>query len=237
MRRLVVAFGFLTRLPLPQVAADRDDFAAAIRYYPLVGLAIGAIVAASGWIGGLIDPWVGALAALGAWVAVTGALHLDGLSDLADGLGASHRDRARLLAVMADPHVGSFGVVAIVLQLLAKLVLLHGLASASWWILILVPFAARIGPLAWARWLPPLREGLGSAVAGAVRPHDLIGWALLLAATAVAVPAIAAAPILVACWGWWLHRRIGGVTGDCHGAGIELVETGLLLAVLALGRL
>ena len=135
-------------MPLPQVTADREDFAAAIRYYPVVGLAIGVIVAGCGWAGGRIDPWVGALAASVAWVAVTGALHLDGLSDLADGLGAAHRDRARLLAVMADPHVGSFGLVAIVLQLIAKLVLLHGLVASNWWSLALVPFAARIGPLA-----------------------------------------------------------------------------------------
>ncbi len=240
MRRLIVAFGFLTRLPLPRVAATGDDFAAAIRYYPVVGLAIGGIVAASGWAGSMIDPWAGALAALLAWVAVTGALHLDGLADLADGLGAAHRDahgdRARLLAVLADPHVGSFGVVAIVLQLLAKLVLLHGLAAGSWWPVALMPFAARIGPLAWARWLPPLREGLGSAVAGAVRRRDLAGWALLLAAAAAAVPAIAATPLLIGGWGWWLRRRVGGVNGDCHGAGIELVETGLLVALLTLGR-
>lgn len=237
MRRLVVAFGFLTRLPMPHVRANRDDFAAAIRYYPLVGLAIGAIVALSGRIGGLIDPWVGALAALVAWVAVTGALHLDGLSDLADGLGAAHRDRARLLAVMADPHVGSFGVVAIMIQSIAKLVLLHAMTPNGWWTLVLVPFAARIGPLAWARWLPPLREGLGSSIAGAVRVPDLVGWALVLLAAAATVPAIAVAPLLIAGWGWWLHRRIGGVTGDCHGAGIEVVETGLLLTVLAVGRL
>lgn len=237
MRRLIVAFGFLTRLPMPRVSADSSDFAAAIRCYPLVGLAIGVMVAASGRLGGLVDPWVGALAALAAWVAVTGALHLDGLSDLADGLGAAHRDRARLLAVMADPHVGSFGVVAITLQLLAKLVLLHGLASHGWSALVLVPVAARFGPLAWGRWLPPLGQGLGSAVAGAVRWRDLIGWALLLAAAAVLVPAIAVTPVLVAGGGWWLHRRIGGVTGDCHGAGIELVETGLLVALLAFGRL
>lgn len=235
MKRLIVAFGFLTRLPMPRVAADGADFAAAIRFYPIVGLAIGALVAASGWAGGLIDPWVGALAALVAWVAVTGALHLDGLGDLADGLGAAHRDRARLLAVMADPHIGSFGVVTIVLQLLAKLVLLHTLAGLAWWPLILVPFAARIGPLAWARWLPPLRDGLGARVATAVRPRDLIGWALVLAAGATALPTLLAAPLLILAFGLWLRWRVGGVTGDCHGAGIELVETGLLLAIVARG--
>ncbi|MEG3166003.1 adenosylcobinamide-GDP ribazoletransferase [Sphingomonas sp. PB2P19] len=220
---------------MPRVAADMDDFAAAIRCYPVVGLAIGALVALAGWAGAQVDPWVGALAALVAWIAVTGALHLDGLSDLADGCGAAHGDRTRLLAVMADPHVGSFGVVAIVVQLLAKLVVLH--VVVTWWPVALVPLAARIGPLVWARWLPPLREGLGSAVAGAVRTRDVAGWALALAGAAVLAPALVVAPLLIAGWWWWLRARLGGVSGDCHGAGIELVETGLLLALLVAGRL
>lgn len=236
MKRLIVAFGFLTRLPMPQIAVDGDDFAAAIRCYPLVGLVVGGLVALAGWAGGMIDPWLGALAALLLWVAVTGALHLDGLADLADGCGAAHRDRERLLAVMADPHIGSFGVVAIVLQLLAKLVLLHGVTGYGWVAVALLPFAARIGPLAWARWLPPLKAGLGAAVAGAVRTRDLVGWGLLLCGAAVFVPALAATPLLILGWGWWLKRRIGGVTGDCHGTGIELVETALLIALVIVGR-
>lgn len=230
MKPLVAAFGFLTRLPMPSVGATRDDFARAIRCYPVVGLAIGVMVAAAGWLGGRIDPWTGALAALVAWVAVTGALHLDGLGDLADGIGAAHGDRARLLAVMADSHIGSFGVVAIGLQLVAKLVLLHAIGAAGW-ALVLVPFAARIGPLAWARWLPPLHAGLGAMVARAVRRRDLISWTALLAAACTIAPALIAAPLMIAGVGLWLKRRIGGVTGDAHGAGIELVETGLLLAI------
>lgn len=237
MRRLIVALGFLTRLPVPRVEADTSDFAAAIRYYPCVGLIIGVALAAGGWAGAHIDGWTGALIALGCWVAVTGALHLDGLSDLADGLGAAHGDRQRLLTVMADPHIGSFGVVAIALQLVAKLVLIHAIApfgwgALGWGPLIAVPFAARIGPLAWARWVPPLKPGgLATMVAGAVRRRDLIGWGALLAAAAVVQPALAAAPLLIGGWGWWLRVRLGGVTGDAHGAGIELVESGLLLAL------
>lgn len=235
MKRLVVALGFLTRLPLPQVAADTGDFAAAIRLYPLVGLIIGAIIAGAGWLGALIDPWTDALAALACWVAITGALHLDGLADLADGLGAAHGDRQRLLAVMADPHIGSFGVTALALQLIAKLVLLHAAAPLGWWPLMLVPFVARTGPLAWSAWLPPLKAGgLATLVAGTVRRRDLIGWTLLAAAAAAIAPALLATPVLIGGWGWWLRARLGGVTGDAHGAGIELVETGLLLA-LAIG--
>jgi adenosylcobinamide-GDP ribazoletransferase len=231
VKRLLLAIGFLTRLPVPSLVSDSQDFAAAIRWYPVVGLIVGALVAGAGWLGALVDPWAGALAALACWVGVTGALHLDGLADVSDGIGAAHGDRSRLLAVMADPHVGSFGVVAIVLQLMAKLVLLHAL-SGAWLVLVLVPFAARVGPLAWARWLPALKPGLGEAVARAVRPRDLWGWALVLAGACVGAPALVAAPLLILGIGLWLRQRLGGVTGDAHGAGIELVETGLLLALV-----
>lgn len=134
---------------------------------------------------------------------------------------------------MADPHIGSFGVVAIILQLIAKLVLLRlAIAGEAWPALILIPFAARIGPLAWARWLVPLHQGLGARFSGIVRARDLIGWGAVLLGAAVFAPGLLAAPLLVAHFGLWLHLRLGGVSGDCHGAGIELVETGLLLAVI-----
>ncbi|WP_019831536.1 adenosylcobinamide-GDP ribazoletransferase [Sphingomonas sp. PR090111-T3T-6A] len=231
MKRFLVAIQFLTRLPTPRVESDAEDFAASIRWFPAVGLLIGAIVAGAEWLGAHIDPWVGAMAALAAWVMVTGALHLDGLSDLADGCGAAHGNRDRLLAVMADPHVGSFGVVAIGVQLLAKLVLLHALGG-NWPALTLIPFAARIGPLVWARWLPPLHAGLGAKFAGAVGMPHLIAWGALLLAVAWVAPGLLAALMLVPLWALWLRRKIGGISGDGHGAGIELIETGLLLACL-----
>jgi adenosylcobinamide-GDP ribazoletransferase len=238
MRRFVVAVQFLTRLPTPRVASDAADFAGSMRWFPAVGLLIGGIVAAASGAGGLVEPWTGALAGLVAWVAVTGALHLDGLGDVADALGAAHADRARLLAVLADPHVGSFGVVAIGLQLLAKLVLLHALLLAlPAWAIVPVPMAARIGPLLWARWLPPLHAGLGARFAEVVRPGDMLGWAAILCGAAVAVPGVAAALLLVPLWGVWLKRRLGGISGDGHGAGIELVESGLLLATVCWGVL
>ncbi|MBC9031343.1 adenosylcobinamide-GDP ribazoletransferase [Sphingomonas sp. JC676] len=233
MKGLILALQFLTRLPMPRVRADEADFARSMRWFPAGGLVIGIIIAGSAWACARLDPWTGALTGLVAWVAVTGALHLDGLSDLADASGAAHKDRDRMLTVMADPHVGSFGVVAIALQLIAKLVLLHELVEAKLFLpLILVPFAARIGPLVWTRWLPPLHNGLAARFASVVRILDIGGWLALLAASAFLAPAILAAPLLIAVWWLWLRRRIGGVTGDCHGAGIELVETGLLLALL-----
>lgn len=242
MKGLIVAVQFLTRLPTPRIAVSGAEFAASMRWFPAVGLIVGAIVAAGGWAGARIDGWTGALAALILWVAVTGALHLDGLGDIADARGAAHKasgrlsaveDRERMLAVLADPHVGSFAVVTIALQLLAKLVLLHGLIEAEAYTAIaLVPFAARIGPLVWSRWLADLHAGLGSKFRGVIRPFDLILWALLLVAATLASPSLIATPFILLFWGWWLQRAIGGISGDGHGAGIEVTESLLLLAAL-----
>ncbi|MEH3048478.1 adenosylcobinamide-GDP ribazoletransferase [Sphingomonas adhaesiva] len=234
MKRLFLAIGFLTRLPVPRIETTAADMAAAIRLYPVAGLVVGAPVVLAAAIG---DAWIGALAALVAWVAMTGALHLDGLADVADGLGAAHGDRARLIAVMADPHIGSFGTVTLVVQLLAKLVLLHAVIAAGvpLWMLAAIPFAARVGPLVWARVLPALKPGLGAQVAAAVRARDALGWAALLAAACVAMPWLAAAAPLIGAVALWARVRLGGVSGDVHGAGIELVETGLLGAWLLWG--
>jgi adenosylcobinamide-GDP ribazoletransferase len=233
MKGLVVAIQFLTRLPTPRISVSSDEFAASMRWFPAVGLIVGALVAGAGWAGARIDPWTGALFALIAWVAVTGALHLDGLGDIADASGAAHKDRERMIAVLGDPHVGSFAVVAIALQLLAKLVLLHALLDIQAFTAIaLVPFAARIGPLVWSRALPDLHAGLGSRFRNAVRPVDFIIWSLTLVAAACFSPSLLIAPIIFLLWGGWLLRNIGGISGDGHGAGIELGESLLLAAAL-----
>jgi adenosylcobinamide-GDP ribazoletransferase len=206
-----------------------------MRWFPLAGLAVGGAVAGLGWAGSLIDPWVGALFALSGWVMMTGALHLDGLGDIADAAGAAHHDRERLSAVLADPHIGSFGVVAIVLQLLAKLVLLHiALATAPLWAIAFVPAVARIGPMVWTLWLPPLHQGLGTRFRGGIGWRHAVLWVLPWAAACGFAPGLAQGLALIPLWGWWIARKIGGISGDGHGAGIELVESGLLLGLLIL---
>ncbi len=235
VNRFIAALSFLTQLPVPQREWREGDFEGAVPLYPFAGLVIGLCVAGAGWVGAQVDPWIGALAALTVWVGVTGALHLDGLGDVADGLGAAHGNRERLLSVMADPHIGSFGVVAIVLLLAAKLVLLHLLLPNGWVAIITVPAAARVGPLVWARFLPCLKpEGLGAAIAGATEPLHLIGWGLVLAAASLFLPVLLITPLLILGCGAWFRGRLGGMTGDAHGAGIEIVETALLLAFVVL---
>lgn len=239
MKGPLIALQFLTRLPTPRIAVSGEEFAASIRWFPAAGLIVGLLVAGGALLGAQLDPWLGALAALVLWVGLTGGLHLDGLGDISDALGAAHKDRDALRAVLADPHMGSFGVIAIALQLIAKLVLLRlAVEDGAFAALAAIPFAARIGPLFWARRLEPLHPGLGARFRDSVRRADLLLWAALLALTAVLLaPALLAALPLLLLWERALRRSLGGISGDAHGAGIELLETGLLLALTVAARL
>src|SRR3546814_17033968 len=80
--------------------------------------------------------------------------------------------------------------------------------------------------------MPDLHAGLGSRFRNAVRPADFAIWTMLLLAAAWASPSLLAAPLVFILWGWWLLDRIGGISGDGHGAGIEIAESLLLAAAL-----
>lgn len=234
MTRFWLAVQFLTRLPTPATPDFQPQLLVeSARWFPLVGLLLGALLALPLWLGAQLDPWLLAWLGLLAWAWLTGGLHLDGLADLADGLGAAHRDRARLLAVMKDPHLGSFGVLALILQCSAKLVLLMLLARAQGWAALwLIPAWARLGPLFWQS-LPPLAPGLAEAFSWRIPQRARLLWLLaLLALSAWLAPALLLAPLLLWAYHTWLRRKLGGVSGDCLGAGIELVESALLLAAV-----
>ncbi len=240
MRSLILAFQLLTRLPMPtlrDVGAGGQRQAAG--WFPLVGLVVGALVALPLTL--VSDPRLAALLALVVWVWVTGGLHLDGLADLVDALGAAHGDRERFLEVLADPHVGSFGVMALVLQLIAKFVLLWLLAetNAGWLIVLLIITLtaawARLGALIWSQTLSPLKTGLASSFSWPGGRWISLSWLMALLAASVAfAPALMLAPLVLLAWWGFLRQRLGGMSGDCLGAGIEGVESLLLLAAWSL---
>ena len=235
LRGLRLATQFLTRLPVGSIPDFRaEELSRSAAWFPAVGLIVGVLLAAAVWLGGLRNGLLaGALGVL-AWAWITGALHLDGLADLVDALAASHRDRERFLAVLADPHVGVFGAVSLVLVLLMKFALLPLVGSDALPGLVLVPAWARLGPLAWGRWLAPLKAGQAERFVWRLDARWIALWTVVLAAASLlAAPALCAAPLVLLGWGWWLRRRLGGVTGDCLGAGIEVSEC-VLLALLAL---
>lgn len=230
-RHVLLAFGFLTRIPVPVPGERRDDDLARSTWaFPLVGLAIGAAVA-----GVLViaqdRPFIAVWAAFALWVAVTGGLHLDGLADVIDGMGAAHRNPERFYQVAKDPHIGGLGAVAIGVQLISTVLLLLAIDPQHYWAVLLVP--------AWARWsvvvTAALVPALGSGMAAAVgRKHVVAAavWAVILGCASgwlapTALVGLACGPVLAL---WW-HRTLGGANGDCYGATIEMSETVLLLAI------
>ena len=242
LRGLKLAAQFLTRLPVSKV----DDFSPlelsrSAAWFPLVGTIVGLIITVVVFVCSHRSALLAGVLGVLVWVWLTGALHLDGLADLADALAASHRDPQRFLAVLADPHVGTFGVVAVVLVLMLKAAALAMLAAAPVLgivsALLGVPLIlawARLGPLAWSRWLKPLKAGHGERFAWRLHAGWIAVWtALLLIGSAVISPALCLAPLVIAAWGAWLKVRLGGMTGDCLGAGVEVTEAALLL-ILAL---
>lgn len=234
MRRLVLAIQFLTRLPTPRVRDFRqEDLSRSAVYYPLVGAIIGVLLALP--LYGFADrPWLAGVLTLLVWVWVTGALHLDGLGDVADAFGASHRDPQRFLEVLKDPHMGVFGVVTLVMQLLLKFVLLTELAvSPLWYGIVLVPVWARWGTLWWSRRLPSLHgAGMAERFSWQLSLRSMWLWAVLLAViTAIVAWPLLVALLLVPLVALYWRRRLGGISGDCLGASVEVTET-MLLAVL-----
>ncbi len=237
IRRLVLAIQFLTRLPTPQVRDfSPDELSRAAVYYPLVGAIIGGLLALP--LYGFADrPWLAGVLTLLVWVWVTGALHLDGLGDVADAFGASHRNPQRFLEVLKDPHLGVFGVVTLVMQLLLKFVLLTELAVSPWWYgIVLVPAWARWGTLWWSRLLPSLHAGgMAEQFAWQLSLRSMWLWAVLLAAvTAVVAWPLLVALLLVPLVAVYWRRRLGGISGDCLGASVEATETLLLLALVVI---
>jgi adenosylcobinamide-GDP ribazoletransferase len=234
MRRFLTALQFLTRLPTPRLAnVDADELSRAAAWFPVVGGIIGAVVALSLWIGGHASLPIGALLGVVIWVWITGALHLDGLADVADALAAAHKSPERFLEVLRDPHVGAFGVIALVLQLMAKLVLLSEISvPATLAALVLIPAWARWGPLVWSLAVQPLASGSGERFGWLINPTIVaIEGATLALFSVIFAPVLLAALLIVPAIAAYWKYRLGGITGDCLGAGIEVTETLLLFLV------
>jgi cobalamin 5'-phosphate synthase/cobalamin synthase len=172
---------------------------------------------------------------LGAWA--TGALHLDGLADTADGFGGG-RTREDVLRIMRDPAIGAFGATALVIVLGTRMTALALLLERGVGLpfLVTAPALSRWTVTALAACLPYARVegGLGTAVVqGPRRIGFLVATALTaaIAATALRSNAVAVWTVaaLTTAWvGRTAQRRINGVTGDVFGACIEVTETAVL---------
>ena len=239
-RSFLHALQFLTRLPVPAMTAvDERDAGRSLLWYPLVGLIIGLALAALGWMLAGAPPLLRAALVLAAWVAITGALHLDGLGDSADAWMGGLGSRERTLAIMKDPYCGPGAVVVLVMVLLIKFAALAGiLVAGDWTLLLLAPVLGRVAlPLLFLT-TPYVRPGgLGSALARhlprragmAVVLASVLGVAVAMGKSGVVSLAGAAAMFLVLRA--VMLRRIHGTTGDTAGAMVELIEASVLVSV------
>ncbi len=243
MQSFWLALQFLTRLPTPaqgEIAAEQVG--RSLLWYPLVGLLLGAIL----WMGALLlqghDVLLAAAVLLTLWVALTGALHLDGLADSADAWIGGMGERERTLAIMKDPTSGPVGVTAVVLLLLLKFTALAALLRANdVLVLLFIPPLARSGIALLFISTPYVRPGgLGEALSQHASPPGVVlGAAAVLLLLfwglgAVAWPVLAASVMLVFWLRYSVMRRLGGFTGDIAGAVLEMLECTVLL-VIALG--
>jgi adenosylcobinamide-GDP ribazoletransferase len=248
-RAFCLAVQFFTRLPTPQFAGFRPEWLNdAAKWFPAVGLLVGALSALVLWAAGQLWPMpVAAGLALAAGAIITGAFHEDGLADTFDALGGQV-DRVKALAIMKDSRIGSYGALALVLVLglrwagLAALPL--DLAVPA---LIAAHALARGGATALMARLPYVREAEGKSkpLAVALGPAGLVtalGFSLLPVlgvllwrpgAWPLAAAALTAALLVHGWCARWYRRRLGGFTGDALGAAEQLGETAVLLAVLA----
>jgi adenosylcobinamide-GDP ribazoletransferase len=237
----LVAFRYLTTLPLPRSRAP-GDLGRAAGWFPVVGLVLGGCLAlASLAVDRVVPPGVGGLLLVVLWAALTGALHLDGLADACDGLGGGW-SRERALAIMRDGRSGPYGVTAIVLVLGLKATALASLPEGlAWRALVLAPVLGRIGPLLLVRLCRPARpDGAGHAFAAGARWPALVAGGLIAGSVSLATLGpwgalpFGAAGLFVWHLAVYLRRRLGGFTGDTLGALVETIEVGVLVLCVSL---
>jgi adenosylcobinamide-GDP ribazoletransferase len=240
IRPVLAAISFLSAVPVGGAAElGSPDLRRGAALFPAIGAAVGALVALVAWGSAqVLPPFVAAVLGVAAAVAVTAAIHLDGLGDVADALGASLSGGDPAHA-MRDPRLGTFGVAAVVLDLLLRTSTLSALVVTGFpWPVVAAGALSRVAPVAMAWRLPYAGSGTGAWIAG-IGAGQVTVAAVIALAIAIPSAGIAALSMIVVTVaastliGWWSNRRMGGVTGDVFGAAIELTETLALVTVLA----
>lgn len=244
LKHFGAAFRFITILPAGPAAAYHPR--EMIPFFPAVGLVLGMILAfADAAFNAFFAPAVVGIMDVMVLAALTGALHLDGLADTADGLFA-HKDRQSALSIMKDSRIGVMGAVALICLLLTKygaFAALGAVGQADWTrflILVLIPAYARSAMLFGIRFLPYARPegGTGSDLfSQRLKPGEYWGisvcvlLSLLLGWRAVLINAV----FFITCAGLvgFYRRRMGGITGDMLGAMCEITEAALLISAAA----
>lgn len=247
LKLFICAVQFLTRLPTPQLRDFQPEWIQhSARYYPLVGIVVGAICGGVLWLSSHLWPaWIAATLAIAVGLVVTGCFHEDGLADSADGIGGG-QTRERRLEIMKDSRLGTYGASVLGLSLLLRISCAAAIATANPLLAALCLVASNgLGRSAAVLAMAVMPYGGNPGMAKEGKPdktsaHNvLIAMAIGAATLTVFTPqqaviavlagiAVATLPALIA----W--RLLGGRTGDVLGAVEQAFEIGFLLAMSAL---
>jgi adenosylcobinamide-GDP ribazoletransferase len=235
------ALQFLTLFPWPQrVERCADEIGRSAIFFPVVGFLLGAILVLVNF---LLKPFASAVLVSMVLVTLmallTRGLHLDGLADTFDGLGAGG-DRERMLRIMDDSHTGAFGLIAIVLVLFFKIHAIETLEMDRWRALLAAPVLGRWAMVLLGYRSTAAKPGLGATLIDHLSVKQFL-WAALISVLLVAailhgvgIAMMAWVTLFTMAAKIYFHRRLGGVSGDTFGAVGELSETSVLF-FLALG--
>lgn len=234
MKRLLGALQFLTVIPLSGAGSSPGKSAV---FFPLVGAVLGWCGAAIYLPGSdLLSPGLASLLVVGFWAAVTGALHEDGLADVADAFRA-HRPPERILAILKDSRIGTYGALAACFSVLVRWQAIGALATGVLPAFVASQTVSRAAMVALAWVSRPAGGGMGadfcrelSSTAALIAVAQAVAAALWCGRRAGVLILAATAVIVILARGYF-HRRIGGVTGDCLGATAQVTECATLLVL------
>lgn len=240
MKLFLLALQFLTRVPVKvRGTVEVEDMARSMAFFPLIGLFLGGAAAALHTLmSRFLAFHVCDLFVLAFLIIITGNMHLDGLMDTADGL-FSGKSRERILEIMKDSRVGSHGVIAGSMVLLLKFVLLGqippGMRAIS---LVVMPVLGRWSQVYGAKVYPYARVGGGTGAFTDYVGNLQLLWATLSTILTVllivgykGIFLLGVVLLGTALLGWYIYKKIGGVTGDTLGAVTECVEVLVLFTL------
>jgi adenosylcobinamide-GDP ribazoletransferase len=246
MKGLVIALRTLTLISWP--GKESEDLSTSLPWFPVVGLFLGLILYGIGyiWTKLLLSQWMAgtALLMVGVEVWLTRGLHLDGLADWADSIGG-FQEREKRLAIMKDVSLGAFGVMALILALMAKWIAFERILIIGSFIWLLPIFALSRGMMVdLITTLPYAREGEGMArsfVKGASPKHrlasNLISLGICLPFGPVGLAFFGIAGFMTFLFKGRCRKRFGGITGDLLGTANEMLETCLLMVCALPGKI
>jgi adenosylcobinamide-GDP ribazoletransferase len=237
------ALQFLTLCPWPaRVERSAEEVGRSAIFFPAIGLALGSMLVL---LNRLLQPFASSgllsVILIAALLLATRGLHLDGLADTFDGLGAGG-DRERVLRIMDDSHTGVFGVAAIVVVLFLKTQALDSLGDGRWRALLMAPVLSRWTMVLLAYHANAAKAGLGALFIGHLKAQHFLGATLMTLLLIAAIGQLLGIALMVwlalftlACKHYF-HRRLGGVTGDTFGAVGELSESSVMVAMALVSR-